>query len=1364
MSHENDTISSSSSWVPYIPPGASSSHSPDPSGTSTTRPFVPNLTTSFLGSPGLGDPTTSPNRPFLGRSATSPHLHSVRNRRATFPRLNTGPHTPREWSVFGQLMENEGQLTPKSTSSKRPFGRNRPLSQDSTRRESLIDSFASLNVQSPVAEEVYFNRGRTPADSESEEEDESEYASDSDESAHFSPAVEQQDEPRTTKWYHFRQKLPNVPVLHRNIFKCAVAYFIASLFTFNPYLAGFMSDLVNYGSGTRKPLPSGHMVATVAVYFNPAKSMGGMIEADFFFVFGVLYSAFICLSSMTMFWWLDVQPGWEWLADLLAIVWVGVGMSFLAWMKVYMANPQFNTACSMMAISIFVVLVKEGGLHQLLQVTFIVFCGIAVSNLVCYFLWPQSATDTLRTNMAKTIDSFSTLLSMLTETFLLEEPVHTRSQGRIQRAVEAHQSSFTGLRKSLKEAGVEWIFWGRLRVSPERVGRGGGGGNGRRRGGGRDRDGDGDGGRKKAYEDAVDSLNRLAQHLNGLRSGTRLQYELTQAGAVARRARKGKHGVKTGQLVDVPLPDAGMGMGTGTGEEDDEEAAMLKAAAVMFGDLVDDLGPPMKALSNTCTNGLKRLKESFLQSSSSSWSSSSQHNRRHTAAFNPTEFNTLIDSIEAALLRFESTSNHAVMRLYRKSDLVRVVHQHHASASASMGPFQSQFQFPPPQPQPSPSHSRPPASERERETQREREARVPATPVSVRSTRSSTTATGPGTAKAKGRGRSGTVVSLGNRSDNANVFLAGEDGTEHIFLVYFFIFTLQEFAREMTGFVDAMERIYAVEAQRLTWRRWSGRVYDTMKGKWEGWRESKRRGTGGSSRPNGDDHRSGKSKSNSKNGGGLRKRLSRIIVPQPTNRTYRPQFPKVTPHAPDTIQTPSRRNLSFVGRVGQGIWSLGKRLNERDTKFAVKAGMATAILAAPAFFERTRGLFVEYYGDWALISFFVVMSPTIGATNFLGLHRILATLFGAAVAAGAFSLFPENAIVLSIFGFFFSIPCFYYLVGKPVYASAARFVLLTYNLTGLYCYNLRAHDLSIAKIAYHRAISVTVGVVWAGLVSRFWWPAEARRELSKALGEFCLNMGWLYTRLVQSNSFTPEYSDDEGDGEGEDTPSSSSLSVGEGDGANGNGSALAPRVNGSIKEFMAMELHLQIKLIEIQGLLAQAQHEPRLKGPFPVGLYRGILTSLQGILDKLHSMRCVTTREEWYTSVRQDFIIPVNKERRDMAGNIILFFSVLASAFRLKAPLPPYLPPAEESRQQLVNAIRNLEVVRNRDVKGSKQLLFFAYAMAMRGVTNELGVLGRILQDAFGVIGQSTEEFERLFFLDGVGERDVEESAGRGRV
>lgn len=53
-------------------------------------------------------------------------------------------------------------------------------------------------------------------------------------------------------------------------------------------------------------------------------------------------------------------------------------------------------------------------------------------------------------------------------------------------------------------------------------------------------------------------------------------------------------------------------------------------------------------------------------------------------------------------------------------------------------------------------------------------------------------------------------------------------------------------------------------------------------------------------------------------------------------------------------------------------------------------------------------------------------------------------------------------------------------------------------------YNLRQKDVSVLHIALHRALSVIVGVVWAAFISRFWWPAEARRELGKALSELGL--------------------------------------------------------------------------------------------------------------------------------------------------------------------------------------------------------------------------------------------------------------------
>lgn len=64
-----------------------------------------------------------------------------------------------------------------------------------------------------------------------------------------------------------------------------------------------------------------------------------------------------------------------------------------------------------------------------------------------------------------------------------------------------------------------------------------------------------------------------------------------------------------------------------------------------------------------------------------------------------------------------------------------------------------------------------------------------------------------------------------------------------------------------------------------------------------------------------------------------------------------------------------------------------------------------------------------------------------------------------------------------------------------------------------------------------------------------------------------------------------------------------------------------------------------------------------------------------------------------------------------MAGNIILSFSTLAAAFRLKAPLPPYLPPAEEARRRLVSIAllryhsysRNLYIGRSHSKIGRRQ-------------------------------------------------------------
>ena len=192
--------------------------------------------------------------------------------------------------------------------------------------------------------------------------------------------------------------------------------------------------------------------------------------------------------------------------------------------------------------------------------------------------------------MTKTLDSFATVLGTLTNTFLLNDSsaLYRPNQSKLQNAIDSHQSSFTTLKKNLAEARSEWLFGG-----PRLPGYGFPGEEVTAMG---------------AYTDAVDSMNRLAQHLNGLRSGTRLQHDLTKAhreGRIALRKKKGKarDGLPTligrgrqmtGESGGVrPLPPR---LETSR-ETVDEEAATLQAAAAIFGDLVDDLGPPLNSLS-----------------------------------------------------------------------------------------------------------------------------------------------------------------------------------------------------------------------------------------------------------------------------------------------------------------------------------------------------------------------------------------------------------------------------------------------------------------------------------------------------------------------------------------------------------------------------------------------------------------------------------------------------------------------------------------------------------------------------------------------------------------------------------------------
>lgn len=400
-----------------------------------------------------------------------------------------------------------------------------------------------------------------------------------------------------------------------DVLKCSLAYTLASLFTFVPFLNSFLL-------GTS----SAHTIATVSVYYAPAKSLGMMIEADVYCLVVATIAAVVSLAAVGTLKAADnVGTSWgrdcgDWTA---LFFWFGGSLSVLAWLKVRLGKQSFNSATSMGLVIMSNVIVKEGGLRKLLEVLLNVVLGTSISNLVCFTIFPHSATAKLQSDINSTLTSFSTLLTILSQTFLLDAPSPSSSPAQdLASAVTAHEKSFNGLKKTLSEAKSEFL---------------------------------GDAGER--FEVVVNSLTRLAQHLTGLRSGTGLQYELMAA------AKEGRI------IIDQSQPDdpskvawspgerkegsgffnAGIPAETKTREDSEDER--LAAEANIFGEVREHVGPQLRNVTAACNATLLAIRSTF--------------DAPNTGTGEPLEdFTHLMQELQSALVDFQVASNDSIADIY----------------------------------------------------------------------------------------------------------------------------------------------------------------------------------------------------------------------------------------------------------------------------------------------------------------------------------------------------------------------------------------------------------------------------------------------------------------------------------------------------------------------------------------------------------------------------------------------------------------------------------------------------------------------------------------------------------------------------
>ncbi|GMM38522.1 hypothetical protein DASC09_058610 [Saccharomycopsis crataegensis] len=252
--------------------------------------------------------------------------------------------------------------------------------------------------------------------------------------------------------------------LSSDVLKCSIAYFIASLGVYCKPIGQLL------GSSDNK-----HLVATVAVYFHPSRSIGSMHQSILFIMISLLYSlsisVFCAFFSNYMY-----NISQDEISYLINIIVISIALSVVSVFKIKMGKQTFNVACSLASTSMISTIVKEGSrkfinddesignshtipFDRLNSVFRIVIAGAMVSIVLCYTLWPISANDSIKKHLNESYYLMSDYLSLLSDKFLTGQNKHevaiTKVQAQLKKCVKKLKTDLEECKYELLVSGKE---------------------------------------------------------------------------------------------------------------------------------------------------------------------------------------------------------------------------------------------------------------------------------------------------------------------------------------------------------------------------------------------------------------------------------------------------------------------------------------------------------------------------------------------------------------------------------------------------------------------------------------------------------------------------------------------------------------------------------------------------------------------------------------------------------------------------------------------------------------------------------------------------------------------------------------------
>lgn len=411
-----------------------------------------------------------------------------------------------------------------------------------------------------------------------------------------------------------------------------------------------------------------------------------------------------------------------------------------------------------------------------------------------------------------------------------------------------------------------------------------------------------------------------------------------------------------------------------------------------------------------------------------------------------------------------------------------------------------------------------------------------------------------------------------------------------------------------------------------------------------------------------------------------------------------------------TERTSLLPNTQQIDRYRLRLWKSLSFLRRTDIQFGLRVGVGAFCISIFAFIPQTKDIFETWRLEWTLVIYCIMMNKSLGGTTMTVKWRIMGTFLGAFTAYVIWKIFDGNGVALAITGFLVSLPCFYIIIYWKKNNAYGRFILLTYNLTALYSYSMAQKDSEdgyeggdspiVGEIAFHRFVSVSIGIVWALSVATFFLPNSARARLKSGLTVLWLRMGVIW------NSDPLDYRETR-------------------EGSNFVG----------IKDFK----NTRNLLVECQTLLKQAPVEFRLKGSFPKAIYEKLLASTSAILDAFLNFQLMVEVDSKMDPTEEYVLEYISNERSELEHRIFLIFYMVASALALGFPLPSKPASTEHAKMRMLLKLSEMRSKHTREqmhLTNEDYVLLYSYILVSTTITTELDKIIELIKELLGDISE----------------------------